>query len=78
MTKNCLTCAWRSEPRTPHCSRKPEHAATCDYPLPSIGMIEFNVTDTRRHINLATILPDSEFFSPDHAARECRTWKARA
>ncbi len=78
MTKNCLNCAWRSEPRTPQCSRKPEYAATCDYPLPRFfNMIGFNVTDVSRHINLATILPDSEFFNQHHAVLECPTWKAR-
>ena len=75
MKKNCLTCKWRAEPLTPHCSIKPEWAATCVYPLPSIGMIEFNVTDARRHLNLATITPDSPHFHPEHAARECRTWE---
>lgn len=72
---NCLTCKWRGEARTPQCSKKPEWAATCEYPLPAaFNMISFNVTDVSRHINLATITPDSEHYNPDHAAFDCPTW----
>ena len=74
MARNCLTCKWRGPARTPVCSKEPEHAATCEYPLPSITMIGFNVTDVRRHINLATMLPDSPYYHEAHAAQECATW----
>ena len=75
MSKNCLTCRWRAAPRTPQCNADPQYAATCDYPLPSLGMIAFNVTDVRRHLNLATITEGSPWHHPEHAKLECQTWE---
>jgi hypothetical protein len=77
---NCLTCRWRSTARTPQLSADPAFAATCDYPMPNSGfeMIGFNVTDVSRHLNLATITDGSEWFHPDHAVRECRTWEPKS
>lgn len=76
MKRNCLTCEHRGPARTPQCSEKPEWAATCEYPLPTLGMISFNVTDVRRHLNLATIIEGSPYYNPDHAAKVCETWTA--
>jgi len=72
---NCVNCGWRGPARTPQCSKNEGHAATCEYPLPTFTGISFNVTDVARHINLATLLPDSEFYNPDHAKKDCPTWK---
>ena len=79
MHKNCTTCHWRGEARTPQLATNPQYAGSCEYPLPNLCFVAIEVAghDALRHINMATYTETSPLFNAYHAKLRCTTWKEK-